>query len=591
MHRSGEVRTGALVGIAATAALAGVLYLLAQLQVVAFIPLDIAEAIVKLTPGAIATQGIEALGSLAKILIEISSILVFLGAGTLVGAVIARRQFHTLLPGGLLVGLVGLALTLLVQFAAGRLPEAVSLGTMALVLLGWVMLLVWLLRWARAAPVGAPGPLITPTDRRTFLVRSGGALLTVAVGSAAIGELLRQATDAQLMHEVGGASALPGAALPVPVTSSARRPSIVSSGVPSSVPTGVSSTAASSAPSSGPAPSAQAAAQPRAPVDSGAPAQPTVEPGAGAGVVDDPAFTPGISARPELTPADQFYIVQATFSPPHVDASQWRLVIKGMVDHPFALSYDDLRALPRIDQTSTLTCISNPVGGRLIGNITWSGTRLRDLLQQAGVQAGAVDVVLRSLDGYTDSIPVEHALNLQNLIAYGMSGVALTRNHGFPARLIVPGIYGMKNVKWLKEIEVVGEDYQGFWQKRGWSDTAIVKTQSALDTGNPALGNDQTVQLEDGQVVLGGYAFAGDRGIGAVEVQIDGGDWRPAHLKQSTSRLTWREWRYAWKATPGQHIVVVRATDATGELQTAKPAPPHPDGASGWPMLTITVAA
>lgn len=308
-------------------------------------------------------------------------------------------------------------------------------------------------------------------------------------------------------------------------------------------------------------------------------------------MVDDPAFTPGVGVRPELTPTDQLYIVQATFSPPRVDASQWRLVIRGLVNRPRTLSYDELRALPRIDQTSTLTCISNEVGGKLIGNITWSGTRLRDLLQQAGVQQGAVDVVLHSLEGYTNSIPLERALSPQNLIAYGMNGAALTRNHGFPARLIVPGIYGMKNVKWLKEIEAVGEDYQGFWQKRGWSDTAIVKTQSALDTANPALGNDQTVLLEDGQVVLGGYAFAGDRGISAVEVQIDGGGWQPAQLKPPTSQLTWREWRSAWKATPGAHSVVVRATDAIGELQTAESAPPHPNGASGWHTLTITVAA
>jgi DMSO/TMAO reductase YedYZ molybdopterin-dependent catalytic subunit len=590
MQRSGDVRVGTLVGFAATAALTGVLYLLAQLQIVAFIPLDIAEAIVQLTPGTIATRGIEALGPLAKILIEISSILIFLGAGTLVGVVVARRRLPTLVPGSLLVGLVGLALTLLVQVVAARLPDASSLGPMALAVLGWAVLLVWLLRRALATPARVPEAPITPADRRAFLVRSGGALLTVAVGSAAIGELLRQATDASLTQEATGASALPGAALTAPATARAGQPSSVSSGEPAALPTGGSRTAASSAPSSGPAPSAQATARPHAPAATAVPAQPTVEPGAGAGVVDDPTFTPGVGVRPQLTPAEQLYIVQATFSPPRVDASQWRLVIKGLVDHPLTLSYDELRALPRIDQTSTLTCISNQVGGNLIGNITWSGTRLRDLLQHAGIQPGAVDVVLRSLEGYTDSIPLERALSPQNLVAYGMDGAALTRNHGFPARLIVPGIYGMKNVKWLKEIEVVAEDYQGFWQKRGWSDTAIVKTQSTIDTGNAALGNDQTVQLEHGKVVLGGYAFAGERGISAVEVQIDGGDWQAAQLKHPTSRLTWREWRYAWAAKPGKHSVTVRATDGTGQLQTTESAPPHPDGASGWHTLELVVA-
>jgi DMSO/TMAO reductase YedYZ molybdopterin-dependent catalytic subunit len=314
------------------------------------------------------------------------------------------------------------------------------------------------------------------------------------------------------------------------------------------------------------------------------------EPGAGAGLVKDPAFIPGIGVRPEMTASDKLYVVATTTRSPRADASTWRLAIKGMVDRPITLSYDDLRALPRVDQASTLTCISNEVGGHLIGNITWSGTRLRDLLQMAGVRPGAVDVVLRSVEGYSDSIPLERAMLAQNLIAYGMNGTTLTVDHGFPARLIVPGIYGMKNVKWLGEIEVVGEDYQGFWEQRGWSDIAVVKTQSTVDTGNWDLGNDQRVKLENGKVVLGGYAFAGDRGISTVQVRIDEGDWQPAQLKQPTSTLTWREWRYEWTATPGEHVISVRATDGTGQLQTDQPAAPHPDGAAGWHTLHIIVS-
>lgn len=147
----------------------------------------------------------------------------------------------------------------------------------------------------------------------------------------------------------------------------------------------------------------------------------------------------------------------------------------------------------------------------------------------------------------------------------------------------------MKNVKWLREIEVVGTDFQGFWQKRGWSDTAIVKTQSVIDTGNPALGNQQTVHLEHGALILGGYAFAGDRGIEGVEIQIDDGPWQPAQTQPITSQLTWRAWRYVWRAAPGDHSVGVRATDGAGQQQSAASTPPHPDGASGWQRLTITV--
>jgi len=209
----------------------------------------------------------------------------------------------------------------------------------------------------------------------------------------------------------------------------------------------------------------------------------------------------------------------------------------------------------------------------------------------AGVQAGAVDVVLRSTpSSYSDSIPLERALNPQNLIAYGMNGTTLERDHGFPARLIVPGIYGMKNVKWLDEIEVVGEDYKGFWEVRGWDDTAIVKTQSTIDTANANLQNDRSVALENGKVVLGGYAFAGERGISKVEVRVNDGDWQPAQLKQPISKLTWREWRYEWAATPGSYTVSVRATDGAGQLQTSDIALPHPDGASGWHTVQIDVA-
>lgn len=540
MKRSYDLRVGALAGFATTAALAGVLYLLAQLQALSFIPLDIAEAINHLTPGRVATVGIEKLGPLAKLIVEFSGLLIFLGAGTLIGALAARQRAYRSSSNGLLAGLAALLLTILAQALAQRFPDVATLGLTAVVLFGWGLLLMALLRRALEDAPAPAAPADIPAgaepERRAFLRRSSGALLVVAVGSTAIGELLRRNSEAEISAAAArsGPSALPGAPLPQPAALA-------------------------------------------------------TEPGAGAGVTADPSFTPGIGVRPEQTPTERLYIVATTTRSPRVDASTWKLTVKGMVDHPLSLSYDDLRALPRLDQTSTLTCISNEVGGHLIGNMTWTGTRLRDLLQQAGVQAGAVDVVLRSVEGYSDSIPLERAMLTQNLIAYGVNGAALPVDHGFPARLIVPGIYGMKNVKWLGEIEVVGEDYQGFWEERGWSDTAIIKTQSVVDTGNADLGQDQHVKLENGKVVLGGYALGGDRGISAVEVQVDGGAWQQAQLKRPTSSLTWREWRYEWPATPGDHTIAVRATDGEGQVQTSDLADPHPDGASGWHTLRLTV--
>ncbi len=534
MNNASDLRTGALLGLLSTAALAGLLYLFAQAQILSFVPLDIADAAIQLTPGQFATQGIEALGPGAKMLLEIIAILLFLLVGTFAGVLIVRLRAYRDMANGLLVGLGGLILTVSVQALAGRFPDVITLGSTAVLLFSWSFSLLWLLKQCVAMGTGQQ---VEQPGRRLFLQRSGGLLLTLAIGGTAVGELLRRAAEDQIAQEIakGGAVALPGAPLPV---------------------------AGSKA----------------------------TEPGAGVGVLADPAFSPGVGMRPEMTPSDKLYVVSSSIRPPQVHVSSWSLTIKGLVERPLTLSYEELRALPRVDQTSTLTCISNVVGGALTGNITWTGTRLSDLLRMAGLKPGAVDVVLRSVEGYSDSIPLDRALSPEPLIVYGMNGTTLTTEHGFPARLIVPGIYGMKNVKWLNEIDVVGQDYQGFWQQRGWSDTALVKTQSTVDTGNPELGNDPHATLESGSLILAGYAFAGDRGISKVEVQVDGGEWQSAQLKKVVSKLVWQPWRYEWRGTPGQHTVTVRATDGADQLQTAERAAPHPDGASGWHTVEITLA-
>jgi hypothetical protein len=242
-----------------------------------------------------------------------------------------------------------------------------------------------------------------------------------------------------------------------------------------------------------------------------------------------------------------------------------------------------------VEQANTLTCISNEVGGGLTGTGVWSGVRLRTLLDAVGVSGQSVAVILRSVTGYADAIPLERALDERTLVAYGFGGEALSREHGFPARLIVPGLYGMKNVKWLSGIEVVGQDYRGYWEERGWDPTATVRTLSTVDTGNSALGNPSQVPAESGEVVLGGYAFAGARGISRVELNIDDSGWQAAHLKGSTSDITWQPWRFAWSASSADHLVSVRAFDGTGAMQTAKSSPPHPAGATGWHTVRIHV--
>ena len=286
---------------------------------------------------------------------------------------------------------------------------------------------------------------------------------------------------------------------------------------------------------------------------------------------------------PEITPTKDHYQVSKNVVNPRLRAGRWRFEIKGMVHEPLVLTLDDLKALPAVERPSTLICISNPVGGRLMGNSVWTGVRLRDLLERVGVRPEASEVVLRAADNYSDSFPIDAALYEETILAYLQNGEPLTPDHGYPARLLVPGIYGMKNVKWLTSLELVGEDHQGYWQKRGWSDVAVVRTMSRIDTG-------VATPTGDGRVAIGGVAFAGRRGVRAVEVSFDeGATWEAAELKPTSSRITWTLWRYVWKARPGDYAVSVRAIDGEGRTQDPTPRPPLPDGATGYHRRKVRV--
>ena len=257
-----------------------------------------------------------------------------------------------------------------------------------------------------------------------------------------------------------------------------------------------------------------------------------------------------------------------------MNADTWTLEIAGLVDRPFTMPYDELLDLPAVELFSTLECISNEVGGDLISTARWTGVPLRSLLDRAGVRDAGLEVVATAVDGYADSIPLEDAMADHTLVVLGMNGRTLPTSHGYPARLLVPGRYGMKQPKWLGALEVVDRPFEGYWVERGWSKAAIVKTMSRIDA-----------TIDDGaQIVVAGVAFAGTRGISRVEVSADGGtSWSDAELETALSPLTWRRWRFllpAETATPT--AVVVRGTDGEGRVQTQEVAPPHPDGASGY---------
>ena len=293
---------------------------------------------------------------------------------------------------------------------------------------------------------------------------------------------------------------------------------------------------------------------------------------------------PGLS--PEVTPVRDFYTISKNLWDPTVDVRNWLLEVGGLVHRPYVIDYDQLtRSGPTVTEYVTLTCISNEVGGPLTGNARWRGVRMRDLLQAAGVMEGAVDVVMEAHDQYTDSIPIEKAMHPDTLVVWEMNGAPLTREHGFPARVIVPGIYGMKNVKWLRRITVVDHDYKGFWQQRGWSDAAPVKTWSRIDV--PRAG-----RLRAGeQVVIAGLAYAGDRGVQAVEVSTDGGvTWRPAQVKEPLGPYAWRLWAVRWTPERGSYRLAVRAIDGTGADQPERRTSVLPDGAEGHHTVSITVS-
>ncbi len=293
---------------------------------------------------------------------------------------------------------------------------------------------------------------------------------------------------------------------------------------------------------------------------------------------------------PLVIPNEDFYRIDTALVTPSVDVDTWQLRVFGMVDREITLSMGDLLELPLIESYVTIACVSNPVGGELIGNAKWTGVRLTDVLEMAGVQPGATQIVPRSVDGWTAGFPTAWLTDPANprdaLIAVRMNDQPLPAIHGFPARLIVPGLFGyVSATKWLKELELTTmEAFDAYWVPRGWAKEAPILTQSRIDT--PRRSN----ALQPGPVPVAGVAWAPDRGISRVEVNVDGGEWHEATLATAIGAQTWVQWQWTWPATSGPHELRVRATDGTGEVQTEKVTRSDPDGARGHHQVSVRVA-
>ncbi|WP_245721564.1 molybdopterin-dependent oxidoreductase [Nocardia crassostreae] len=294
---------------------------------------------------------------------------------------------------------------------------------------------------------------------------------------------------------------------------------------------------------------------------------------------------PGLASY--VTPNADFYRIDTALTVPQVSKESWSLRIHGMVDREITLTYADLAARTPVERLVTLACVSNPIGGDLVGNAKWLGYRLDELLAEAGPHPDADMVLSRSIDGWTAGSPLAVMTDGRDaLLAVGMNGEPLPVAHGYPARLVVPGLYGyVSATKWVTELEITRFDRaEAYWTKRGWSERGPIKTASRIDA--PAARS----RLDAGRITIAGVAWAQHRGISAVEVRIDDGAWQPARLAAEPTIDSWRQWVYDWDATPGEHTIWARATDGTGAVQTDQRRDVVPDGATGHPSVTVRIS-
>ncbi len=596
---------------------------LVRLLGVLSIPELLQGAFLRLVPGDVFEFMIHLLGPGAKVLLLVQVLEGILLVGGLLGYAYARnwrpaavgasapaRLRADRYQGGALYGLlVGLGLVaifwlLYVLRIFNPLPASDTLFTVNLSLLFYGLVfglaLVGLLPWPTGTVTNVEPVVGANSDRRGFLRMAGGTALALVGGAALWGILTKvyaEPTQAGLVADVAGtAGPVSGAdATATAATANDIATAVAQSGgsteaiqqgspAPAAPTTRPNQTQAADSPTGTSGPT-QAAGSP---TDTAAPAADTAVPATAVAQAQPSATAfPAVPVlSPEITPTQNFYITTKNYNDPDLKADQWSLTIKGLVDNPQTFTLAQIKAMPQVKVIHTLACISNPVGGNLIGNGRWTGVHVADLMKAVRPKAGVADVILRAADEYSDSVPLSALMDQDAMLVYEMNGQPLTAKHGFPARLLVPGIFGMKNLKWITSIEPVNYDYKGFWQSQGWSDPAPYMTMSRIDY--PAEG---TVKIKP--LYITGIAFSGNRGIKRVEVSVDGGKtWADAQVRRPLGRNTWVLWTYPWiPSAPGDTTLVVRATDGTGAVQSAQDVNNYPNGAQGYHKVGIKVVS
>jgi DMSO/TMAO reductase YedYZ molybdopterin-dependent catalytic subunit len=559
--RRPSIAFGAIVGGLTSLPAIALLYLGNQVASLPFVPFDLFDWLARVLPGDLITFTIHAIVRLidtlnlgptsgtAKRIEQLMALLLFIGGGLVLGAVIAwalRGSDQSAARVGATAGGIGFVVIAVIELGFALSGGAwLSVVWLAIVFIGWGALIGSLLTGTLAMEPTAE----EQAARRAALLRIAGGSAAVALAGWGLGRLLSVPTDTGAGQPLANVPTVTGPESVAIPQASATEPTQMAQG------------AATVAP--------QASATPVADATAAATMRERVEPAPG--------------TRPEITPNEDFYRIDINTRPVVVNGDSWVLEIDGLFDKTGPLTLEDLMAYPAITQPITLSCISNRIGGDLIGTSNWTGVRLRDLLKDLGLQAEAKALFVEGADGFFETVVMDDMMDPRTLLVYGMNGETLPVEHGFPLRIYIPNRYGMKQPKWITRITAMDSEKPGYWVQRGWSKEARPHIVSIIDT----VAKDEPV---DGKAPVGGIAWAGDRGIQKVEVQIDDGEWHEAVLRTPPlSGLTWIQWRYDWPADPGSHTVRVRATDGTGTLQIEKQSPPAPNGATGYHSVTARI--